>query len=394
MPRVAQRSYDVAFYLPTLGPLLSRSPEVAAGGGAETQIWLLARGLARRGCAACVIVADAGEEVPASVDGVDVVVRPPWQGGRGLRGRVAELRALWRTLAPLRAGAVVQRTAGMSTGLVGAVTKARGRRFVYSSANIVDFEFERLASKRSENSLFKLGVRLADTIVVQTDEQAARCREKFGRQPIIIKSIAEAASPRAELPETFLWVGRIVAYKRPEAFIELARALPHARFRMVALPSEDDPDLHRRIEHDARPLSNLELHGPRPRPELLRLYDSAVAVVNTADFEGMPNVFLEGWSRGVPALTLTHDPDGVISAYGLGGVASCSQDRLVKLAEQVWSSRADQRDVAARCLDYVRREHGAEAVVGQWMDALGFSAAAASALRVNGAGAASYGRSR
>ena len=64
-----RRSYDVAFYMPSLGPLLLQN--TSADGGAETQIWLLARGLARRGYAVCVIVIDIAPGLPREFDGVD-----------------------------------------------------------------------------------------------------------------------------------------------------------------------------------------------------------------------------------------------------------------------------------------------------------------------------------
>lgn len=365
-----KRSYDVAFYLPTLGPLLSAADGVPAGGGAETQIWLLARGLARQGCAVCVVVTDPPGGVARTVDRVDVLVRQPRQRTGAIRRKTAELAALWSTLAPLDADVIVQRTAGISTGLVGAITRIKRRSFVYSSANIVDFDFERLASTRAELRLFTLGIRLAKTIVVQTQEQAVRCFEKFGRKATVIRSIAEPAGPRAGSPDAFLWVGRLVSYKHPEAYLELAHALPEARFRMVGLPSDDEPELGRRVEREARKLGNLELLAPRSRPELLRLYDTTAAVVNTADFEGMPNIFLEGWSRGIPALALTHDPDNVIRSHGLGGFADGSPARLAALARDLWSSKDSQAELAAPCLDYVRREHAPEAVIGAWLDAL------------------------
>ena len=56
--------------------------------------------------------------------------------------------------------------------------------------------------------------------------------------------------------------------------------------------------------------------GPQPYGETMELIGRAVAVVNTSTFEGMPNVFLESWMRGVPVLSLQVDPDGIISHNG------------------------------------------------------------------------------
>ncbi len=376
---VRRHTYDAAFYLPTLGPLIDPDAAVPFAGGAETQIWLLARGLARRGYSTCVIVTDTPAGLPASVEGVDVVIRPRWEAGGGLRGRVTELLTIWGTLAPLRAGIVVQRAAGFSTGLVGAVTRARRRTFVYSSAHMLDFEFERLATTRRELRLFNLGMRLANLIIVQTHEQAARCEAKFGRRAVVIRSIAEPAREMNRSADAFLWIGRLVDYKRPEAFLALARALPEARFEMIGAGSGGDPQLEQTVKREARDLPNLRLLETRPRAELLHLYEHAVAVVNTADWEGMPNTFLEGWARGVPALALAHDPDGLITSEGLGAFAAGSPERLVHFARELWASRNDRPNLARRCTEYVAREHEGEQVVGRWIEALGLSGKSAPA---------------
>jgi hypothetical protein len=113
-------------------------------------------------------------------------------------------------------------------------------------------------------------------------------------------------------------------------------------------------------------LPNLTVLDPRPRAELGSLIDRAVAVVNTSEYEGMPNVFLEGWSRGVPALAFSHDPDGVIAAHGLGAFAAGSRDRLVELAREQWESRGNQAEVAARCIGYVHHHHDAGVVCRAW----------------------------
>jgi glycosyltransferase involved in cell wall biosynthesis len=92
-------------------------------------------------------------------------------------------------------------------------------------------------------------------------------------------------------------------------------------------------------------------------------------MVNTADLEGMPNVFLEGWARGVPALALSHDPD-VVELEGLGGFAHGSPERLAELAREMWEGRSDQAELARRCRAYVERRHDVEAVADRWMRVL------------------------
>jgi glycosyltransferase involved in cell wall biosynthesis len=238
--------------------------------------------------------------------------------------------------------------------------------FVYSSANVVDFDLGRLEPAHNV-WLFERGVRAAAEVVVQTDEQARLCQSRFGRDPVVIRSIAERAEPRRAAPEAFLWVGRMVPYKRLDLYLELAAAVPEARFQVIAVPGgADQPEIAARLASAREELPNLEVLGPRPRAELGPLIDRAVAVVNTSQYEGMPNLFLEAWARGVPALAFSHDPDGVVARHELGSFARGSQESLASLAREQWEARGDQRELAARCIGYVQRHHDVEAVCAAW----------------------------
>jgi glycosyltransferase involved in cell wall biosynthesis len=190
----------------------------------------------------------------------------------------------------------------------------------------------------------------------------------------LIRSIAEPAPQREGDPEAFLWIGRVIQSKRPEAFVELARSLPEAMFWMVAVPASDRADhveLMTDLERSAAAVPNLGLLRPRPREELLHLVNRAVAMVSTSDFEGMPNTFLEGWARGVPALALAHDPDGVIERHRLGSFADGSPDRLVTLASSLWNERRNQAVLSETCRQYILDYHSPEAVSARWLDVLG-----------------------
>jgi glycosyltransferase involved in cell wall biosynthesis len=369
-----QARVDVAFYVPWMGPLLT-SAATTATGGAETQTFLLARELARQGVAVRVLVFDlTGVQVPSSVDDIAVSVRPSYLSHERL-GKLRETFATARAVANAGATTVVTRTAGWHVGLVGLFAKLTGQRFVFSSASVSDFGFEP-APKRRDRALFRLGIHLADVVVVQTEEQVRLCRQRFGRSPVQINSIAEAAPQRERDPEAFLWIGRWVSYKRPLAFVELARALPDVRFKMIGVPVANPGGgrkLVTEIERKAAEVPNLELLPQRPRRELMDIVDRAVAIVGTADFEGMPNVFLEGWARGVPALALRHDPDGVIERHHLGGFAHGSGDRLVELARRLWEERNHQAAVAARCRRYILEYHSPGVVARRWQDVLRLS---------------------
>ncbi len=349
---------------------------------------LLAQALAETGCHVAVVAYETENRLPERVGGVDVITRPRYQaGGRRAIGKLSEAMAIWRALWGVDCDVVVKRAAGIEVGLVALLSRLRRRRFVYSSANVVDFEVGSLLTSRRDAALFKLGIRLSNTIVVQTQEQVDLCRRSFNREPVLIKSIAEigpsetdemrAPSGRSgcdsQAQPTFLWVGRLVDYKRPELFIELARRVPDAHFKLIgATVAGHSPsfDLLTALQEQAQDLDNLEILDSMPRSEVQAHIKNAVATVNTAEYEGLSNVALESWVCGVPTLALFHDPDGIIERLGLGAFANGSVERLAEMAVR-FVMRPEERDrcgEAARA--YVRVEHAGAAVALRWRQVL------------------------
>lgn len=361
---------DVVFYTPFIGRMLTSGQ--LPPGGAETQILAIAKGLAKLGVRVAIVAYGRREELPDAVEGVRVVARPPSRGNKRLVGKFAEAVHIWRALWRAPSRTVVYRCASPELGLIALYTRLARRRLVFSTANIVDFELHKLTPKRRDLVLYGLGVRLCGAIVVQTEEQVRMCLSSFGRQATLVKSIVTVPPSAGGPPEAFLWVGRLVAYKHPLEYVALAKALPAAKFWMVGVPAnKDGAEVPEQTIRDAADrIGNLELLAPRPHTGIQELLSRAVASVNTADFEGMPNMLLEAWSQGVPALVLHHDPGGVVAEHGLGAFAAGSFERLVELAHEQWSSRHDRGALSERCRAYLAAHHTPETVLASWIKVL------------------------
>ena len=364
-----RRDYDVVFYTPWIGAILSTGGWVHPG-GAETQVLMLAQALVLRGLRVAIVAFGEPTQLPSQVEGVTIVPRPVHKRCPRLIDKCVEVLRVWQSLWRVPSPTIVYRTAGFELGVIALYARLARRRLVFASAQTADFQHERVQGRHLRLLVYKLGVRLANTIVVQTDEQIDLCETTFGRTPALIKSIAPLAEPQVDVPTAFLWVGRLVTYKRPLEYIALAQAFPEAEFWMIGIPSpwthQDDQVLAESVARQARDVPNLQLLPTRPHAQIGPLMGRAVASVNTADFEGMPNVLLEAWSRGVPALVLTHDPDGVVEKYGLGGVAGGSFEKFVELARQMWADRHDRDGLLERCRTYIASQHAPEIVAEQW----------------------------
>lgn len=376
---------DIAIYSPFAfafyeDPASEAYRNALGGGGAELQTSMLARALAQAGLRVAHIVYPVEIMAPQELGSLEVVQRPPRAPRRDAFGKLGETLGVWRALASADARLYLFRTGlsgGIAAFLVGALFCLTHRRhLVLAASNDLDFIFDRRDRSRLVVALYRLALRRTRRVVVQSDQQLklARAAVGSGDRVTMIPSFtqpAEAPASTAE-PEVFLWVGRIVEYKLPLRYVELARALPDARFVMVAPSTGETPGgLERRLAEESRTCPNLEVLPNMRRERVLKLIAGSVAVVGTSHHEGMPNVFLEAWSRGVPVISLHFDPDGRISGEGIGICAEGSWDRFVDAARQLWDDPRLRARLGESGRRYVTRVHSQEAVGGRWAATLG-----------------------
>lgn len=202
-------------------------------------------------------------------------------------------------------------------------------------------------------------------------------REDFrGRLPVddqrLVRNLIDPDWPRAgpvstvwAWPRPFvLWLGRIQRRKRPEELPELADALARHGVDVVVAGDAPDPGSARHVSGPGTP-SNLHHVGLLPLEEVRAALSSARVLVLTAREEGMSNAMLQAWALGVPVVSLSYDPDRIISQERLGIVAD--GDRRVFHDATAAIARGDDGlgvADAATIAGVARRMFGAEENLG------------------------------
>jgi glycosyltransferase involved in cell wall biosynthesis len=360
------RRADVAVYAPLAGPLYEHGGEPV--GGAELQSAYLARALVEQGLRVRHVV--AAKDAVSRGDGVEVLLLPSGYSAGG----VARRRAILSALREANSRLYVQRSAGFETLAVGLFARAARRRFVFSSSSVADFTRDPEVAVNAGASLdewptrvqYLAGLRFADAVVVQSDEQRVLAAGERGIDSRVIRSFCPAVgSADGNEREAFLWIGGLIGSKDPLAYVELARRVPEATFWMVAGGRGDTwAKLADEVRFRSASVPNLHFLQPAGRDDLLGLYGRAVAVVSTSRFEGFPNTFLEGWARGTPSLSLRVDPDSVIERNELGTACGGSLEALAAATRRLWSVRHEIDPEPLRA--YVARVHDPSVVGPHW----------------------------
>lgn len=337
---------------------MSRAENPRYIGGIETDLVTLARALAGAGQKVALVVYDEGQPGSIDIDGVTVIRSFAHDAGLpGLRFLLPRATGLISAIRKARATTVVQMGAGVETGWSALAVKwfGGGKRFLF----MVGGDRDCLASLPGirhlrERIVYRLGLKKADCIVAQTEQQAAMLKQEFGLESEILRlpnalageSAGNGFMPGAERTGArILWVGRIDRNKRPDWLLDLARSYPDYHFDVVG-EANVAGEYSARFADEARQLANMTVHGKVPRHEIAKFYQRASVMCCTSEFEGFPATFLEAWSFGLPVIS-TVDPGGHIASSAAGCIVSdvgemCDAIRPERLASHCteWSRNA------------------------------------------------------
>jgi glycosyltransferase involved in cell wall biosynthesis len=362
----ARRKPHICFVAPYAWPVLSRDPNIQVVGGAEVQQCVLARLFAANGYRVSMISLDYGQPSPTLVDGVTVYKSFRESAGIPVFRFVhPRLTTMWRVLREVDADVYYQRSSAMWTGVIAEFCRRFGKRAIYAGASDRDFDIgqEQIVLGR-DRWLYRRGLARVDRVVAQNPYQVESCRRNHKREAVLIPSCYEL--PKDAKPghgERVLWVGTIHGYKRPEIFLELAERLPHRRFVMIGGPSiggeRFKPGYYEEIRERASRLPNLEFTGFRPLAEVERWFDRARLLVLTSVYEGMPNVFLQAWARGVPTVS-TVDVGAAVNTVFADTAQGAAKVETLLSDTTLWNQASSDS------LAYFERNHSSSEVLARY----------------------------
>lgn len=354
----------ICVFAPNALPVLAESCETGFG-GAEVKLVEMARVLIDGGHHVTFVTYSGDRYEEHSYQGIDVVNLPVKQRSWGTFYRSVGplVKELWK----VDADYYVQRAAGAATGIVALAAALRGSRFVYFVASSYDVDGGYLRETGVRNRmLYRWGIDYAHRVVVQTEEFGASLLETFGRTSVQINdghAIPDRVPPFSDR-RFVLFMGGIRPVKQPEVFLELARRCPDLTFKMVGGPLVDHAYFDR-IRRSAAGIANVELVGHVPRSEVGAYLQSAYALVNTSEREGLPNTVTEAWSWGTPVVGLEIDPQGLLSGR-LGFTCSGEMERLTSHTRCLVESPVQWTEISARCRQYAAAHHDIEGLAEEY----------------------------
>ncbi len=279
----------------------------------------------------------------------------PFSDRRGLRryGSFFDVVRLYRALARERPDIILQFVGSVHTGIAALYARRHGCKMIWRVTNDPSVE-PATASWRKPHLLLErlfldFGIRNATLILAQTQYQRARLAETFPNAPVQVLRNFHPTPPdcgrNGAVVKQVAWVANLKPLKNPGAFLRLARRFAHRsdiRFFMIG-DTYDDGDWTKRQLDEIAATPNVDYRGVLSQADVKDVLEHTVLLVNTSDYEGLSNTFIQAWMRRVPVVSLRVDPDQLLSSGGLG-VVTGDEDALY---ERVAALLADPDRCAA-----------------------------------------------
>ncbi len=261
----------------------------------------------------------------------------PFSDRRGLRryGSFFDVVRLYRALARERPDIILQFVGSAHTGIAALYARQHGCKMIWRVTSDRSVEPETAPWLRPHMHLERLfldfGIRNASLILAQTEYQRAAIAAKYPNAPVQVLPNFHPSAPdcgrTGAVMKQVAWIANLKALKNPSAFVRLARRFSSrqdVRFVMVGDTLDDSPWTKDQLAEIAA-TPNLEYRGALSQTEVNTLLEHTDLLVNTSDYEGFSNTFIQAWMRRVPVVSLRVDPDRLLSRGGLGAVTGTEE---------------------------------------------------------------------
>jgi glycosyltransferase involved in cell wall biosynthesis len=215
-----------------------------------------------------------------------------------------------------------------------------------------------------EKKMVEFGVKNSKKIIAQTHYQAGQLKQNFNRTADAVvynfHPIPDKHVPK-DKPIRIVWIANVKKIKQPEVFIRLAQDLHFetgATFTMVG-KMQGTKQWRKRIQQLMRQTDGIEYLGFIPQESVNQLLSRSHILINTSNFEGFSNTFIQAWMRKVPVISLHVDPDNLLQRKQIGRLSG-NYDRLKQDVKEMIENDNLRETIGENAFNYSFKNHSFE----------------------------------
>jgi glycosyltransferase involved in cell wall biosynthesis len=330
-------------------------------GGSEIQAFLIAQQLLQRGWSIHYI-REKNQKIgrKEDIDGIRIHSLPQrhtklkWLNIKPLFQLMREIQAdVWYCRGTISYIYPVWRNARRIGGKI--IWSCSSDRFLYKRyfRELKNESLLRKIAARIDRYLFLKTIRKIDLFILQSHKQKELLEHNWRlKGEVIYNGYPIIPLPIGQREPAILWIGRLQQSKHPERYISLVKKFAEKSYRFYIMGREVEPlGFAQEFSILEKECATFKYLGEIEQEEVFRWYERSRLLINTSDYEGFSNTFIEAWLHGVPVISLKVDPDGLIQKNGLGTL-SLSMNKLAIDVELLLEDHDLWQKTSMRCRDF------------------------------------------
>jgi glycosyltransferase involved in cell wall biosynthesis len=348
----------VCFVLTNAYSLFSKKLDLRYG-GAEVQFYFLAKELAKnKDLDVSFVVGDYGQKDLEKSDGVNVYKSIKPEVGDGIVKKIINSFKYFKILKRVNADIYVTTTANSILGVVSLFCRLNNKKHIHRTAH--ENEVKKFLFYKADlyDWFQKYGIENADEVIVQNEQHKEALQKNRKLNAVVIKNSFNFYSEERDFQKkSILWVARCVDWKNPQLFLNLAQKFPKEKFVIICPQSQGHAKFYEEIKSKANKINNVQFIDFVPFDKIQAYYNEAKIFVNTSDYEGFPNTFIQSCIAETPIVSLNVNPDNFLNKYNCGYCAEGDFDKLAQQTEKLLKDKKDWQEKSKNARKYVKENH-------------------------------------
>lgn len=349
----------------------SESPSIH--GGSELQLYLMAKELSiNSDFFISFVVGNFGQKNVEEYEKIKLFKSFNPKSNDSLHKKLIQAILYYRLFKKIDADIYFTSAANSTVGLVSLFCKLNNKKHIHRTAHESEVNLS-YHKKGILGKIFIKGLLGSDLVVTQNETHKKLLEKNYKIFSKVLKNSFYIKDINLYEKDLILWVARCDYWKRPELFIQLAKSIPNERFMMISPPANEKEDYQKEIKEKANKTNNLIFIDRVPFNDIQFYFNRAKMIVNTSEYEGFPNIFLQAGIAKTPILSLNVNPDKFINMYNCGFYCENDFNKLVENAKVLINNKEVWEEKSGNVFKYVKKNHDIHKNVEQltnWIYAL------------------------
>ncbi|MCF6184795.1 MAG: glycosyltransferase family 4 protein [Bacteroidales bacterium] len=260
-------------------------------------------------------------------------------------------------LAFLNPDILINTNANAIVGISVFYCKIFNKKFIFRTSSLIDVNKEYIKKNGLSGKVYKYGLTGASKIITQNNEHKNLLKKNHNINAEVLKNMFKISYRNTSEKKHILWVSRFAKIKNPELFFEIALHFFDEKFVMICPHNTENIETWKNLKKDAEKIKNLTFINKVPFTEIQKYFDKAKIFVNTSDFEGFPNTFLQAAQAKTPIVSLNVNPDNFITEYNCGIFSEGNFDKMLSEMKILLKNENELKIKGENLFKYLKNNH-------------------------------------